>query len=128
RSDSLDVAATLNNLALLYYAQGRYSEAEPLYLEALEWRKRLLGNHHIDVATTLNNLASLYDAQGRYQDAKLILKQALEVSEPMLGSTHPHIIIFRKNLATLQTKLESNHPWFPQKLTKNFLTFVQRLK
>lgn len=128
RSDSLDVAATLNNLGLLYYAQGRYGEAEPLYLEALEGRKRLLGTNHIDVATTLNNLASLYGAQGRYQDAKIILEQALEVSEPMLGSTHPHIIIFRKNLQSLQTKLESSHPWLPQNLTKNFLTFVQRLK
>nr|MDZ8076775.1 NB-ARC domain-containing protein [Nostoc sp. DedQUE01] len=31
-----DVAATLNNLAQLYYSQGKYSEAKPLYLQALE--------------------------------------------------------------------------------------------
>jgi tetratricopeptide (TPR) repeat protein len=30
-----DVAQSLNNLALLYKSQGRYSDAEPLYIEAL---------------------------------------------------------------------------------------------
>ena len=30
----------MNNLATLYLNQGRYDEAEPLYLETLESRKR----------------------------------------------------------------------------------------
>lgn len=30
-----DVAQSLNNLALLYKSQGRYSDAKPLYIEAL---------------------------------------------------------------------------------------------
>ncbi|MGB6301921.1 MAG: tetratricopeptide repeat protein, partial [Rivularia sp. (in: cyanobacteria)] len=30
-----DVAQSLNNLALLYYSQGNYSKAEPLYLHSL---------------------------------------------------------------------------------------------
>ncbi len=33
----------INNLAGLYESQGRYTEAEPLYLEALDLYKRLLG-------------------------------------------------------------------------------------
>ncbi|HEY9665689.1 MAG TPA: tetratricopeptide repeat protein [Coleofasciculaceae cyanobacterium] len=128
RNHNCDVAATLNNLALLYYTQGRYSEAEPLYLEALELRKRLLGNNHIDVATTLNNLASLYDAQGRYIEAKPLLLQALEISKQVLGSNHANTIIFRKNLESLQAQLESDDSWFHQKLTRKFLTFLQRIK
>jgi tetratricopeptide (TPR) repeat protein len=32
----IDLATSLNNLAGLYDAQGRYSEAEPLYQQALE--------------------------------------------------------------------------------------------
>ncbi|NMG11831.1 tetratricopeptide repeat protein [Brasilonema sp. UFV-L1] len=31
-----DVASSYNNLALLYDSQGRYTEAEPLLLKALE--------------------------------------------------------------------------------------------
>ena len=54
-----DVATSLNNLALLYKSQGRYTEAEPLYIQALDMIKKLLGAEHPDVATSLNNLASL---------------------------------------------------------------------
>ncbi|WP_396687740.1 tetratricopeptide repeat protein, partial [Microcystis aeruginosa] len=45
----------------LYRSQGRYPEAEPLYLEALDLIKRLLGDNHPGVATSLNNLAELYE-------------------------------------------------------------------
>ena len=60
------VATSLNNLAALYESQGRYTEAEPLYIKALEMNKKLLGAEHPDVATSLNNLAALYETQGRY--------------------------------------------------------------
>ncbi|WP_300001528.1 tetratricopeptide repeat protein [Anabaena sp. AL09] len=39
--DHLHVATSLNNLAIFYQSQGRYSEAEPLFLDALEMRMRL---------------------------------------------------------------------------------------
>ncbi len=35
-----------NNLAELYNFQGRYSEAEPLYIQALALRRKLLGEEH----------------------------------------------------------------------------------
>ncbi|MDZ8224365.1 tetratricopeptide repeat protein, partial [Nostoc sp. ChiVER01] len=41
-----NVATSLNNLALLYKSQGRYSDAEPLLIQALTMRKRLLGDEH----------------------------------------------------------------------------------
>ena len=41
-----DVANSLNNLAGLYKSQGRYEEAEPLYIQALDMRKKLLGDKH----------------------------------------------------------------------------------
>jgi len=47
-------------LAFLYYSQGKYKEAEPLYQQALALRQKLLGDDHPDVAASLNNLALLY--------------------------------------------------------------------
>ncbi len=41
-----DVAESLNNLAALYNTQGCYTEAEPLYLQALELSERVLGENH----------------------------------------------------------------------------------
>ena len=65
-----DVATSLNNLAVLYSAQGLYAKAEPLYQRALAIWKKALGPEHPDVATSLNNLAALYQAQGRYAEAE----------------------------------------------------------
>jgi tetratricopeptide (TPR) repeat protein len=41
-----NVATSLNNLAALYKAQGRYAEAEPLYRRALEIWEKALGPEH----------------------------------------------------------------------------------
>jgi len=60
----------LNNLAALYYVQGKYQEAESLYQRALEIRERILGPEHPDTACSLNNLAALYDVQDKYQEAE----------------------------------------------------------
>ena len=61
---------SVNNLAELYHAQGRYSEAEPLFRHALEASERTLGKEHPDTLVSVNNLAELYDAQGRYSEAE----------------------------------------------------------
>jgi hypothetical protein len=50
----------LNNLALLYEAQGRHADAEPLYKRALAIEEKALGPDHPHVAVSLNNLAVLY--------------------------------------------------------------------
>lgn len=42
---SLQVAATLNNLAVLYGKRGKYKEAEPLCKRALEIREKVLVSH-----------------------------------------------------------------------------------
>ena len=65
----------LNNLAFLYVAQGRYGEAEPLYQEALQARREVLGPRHPD---TLVNPAQ-YDGAphqlGRSDEAVRMLQQ-----------------------------------------------------
>ena len=80
------VAATLNNLAVLYGKRGKvnhcdqiilddyrrywalfiqYRDAEPLCLRALQIREQVLGPDHPDVAKQLNNLALLCQNQGK---------------------------------------------------------------
>ncbi|MDZ8187923.1 MAG: tetratricopeptide repeat protein, partial [Nostoc sp. ChiSLP02] len=56
-----DVALSLNNLAALYYSQGRYSEAEPLYIQALDIFEQRLGANHPNTITVRQNLAYLRD-------------------------------------------------------------------
>ena len=40
------MATSLNNLAGLYHAQGKYGEAEPLYKRSLAIREKILGPEH----------------------------------------------------------------------------------
>jgi tetratricopeptide (TPR) repeat protein len=95
------LATSLNNLALLYHNQGRYSEAEPLYLDALKMRRRLFTNDHPDVASSLNNLALLYHNQGKYSEAELLYLEALEMTKRLFTGDHPDVAISLNNLASL---------------------------
>ncbi|MCA2693052.1 MULTISPECIES: CHAT domain-containing tetratricopeptide repeat protein, partial [unclassified Microcystis] len=96
-----DTAISLNNLALLYKSQGRYSEAEPLYKQALAIRKQQLGDNHPSTATSLNNLAFLYQSQGRYSEAEPFYKEALAIWKKQLGENHPNTAKSFGNLAGL---------------------------
>ena len=69
-------ATSLNNLALLYAAEGRYAGAEPLNQRALAIWEKTLGPAHPDVALSLNNLAELYRAQGRYAEVEPLHQRA----------------------------------------------------
>ncbi|MCP4112831.1 MAG: DUF2225 domain-containing protein [Desulfobacteraceae bacterium] len=100
-----DVAATLNNLALLYRAQGKYEEAEPLYKRALAISEKVLGPEHPDVATTLNNLALLYESQGKYEEAEPLYKRALAIFEKALGPNHPNTVTVRNNLSFILSQM-----------------------
>ncbi|MFN5592168.1 MAG: tetratricopeptide repeat protein, partial [Aphanizomenon sp.] len=95
------LATSLNNLANLYHNQGRYSEAEPLYLDALEMRRRLFTGDHPNVATSLNNLAGLYDSQGKYSEAELLYLDALEMRRRLFTGDHPDVATSLNNLAFL---------------------------
>ncbi|KAB0241515.1 tetratricopeptide repeat protein [Microcystis aeruginosa EAWAG127a] len=47
---------SLNNLGLLYYFQVRYTEAEPLHLEAINIFREGLGENHSHTQTIMENI------------------------------------------------------------------------
>jgi Flp pilus assembly protein TadD len=98
---ALDLATCSNWIAELYHSQGRYGEAEPLYVRSLSIYEQQLGAQHPDVATSLNNLASLYRAQGRYGEAEPLYVRSLELREQQLGAQHPDVARSLNNLAAL---------------------------
>ena len=64
-----DTLVSMNNLASLFGNQGKYEEAEALYVSCFEMRKTVLGAIHPDTLVTMSNLAGLYESQGMYEDA-----------------------------------------------------------
>ena len=99
--DSEPAALLLNETGYYLNQRGQYSEAEPLYVEALSMSKRLLGDEHPSVASSLNNLAALYDNQGRYSDAEPLYEEALSMRKRLLGDEHPDVASSLNNLAAL---------------------------
>jgi tetratricopeptide (TPR) repeat protein len=71
-----DVASSLNNLANLYRAQGRYSEAEPLYLRTLAILMNVVGKTHPHTQTAWGNFCYL-------------VQQAVEAGQAGELSDHP---------------------------------------
>jgi hypothetical protein len=63
------VASSLNNLAFLYRAQGRYGEAEPLYRKALQLSEKVLGPEHPNTLTMQLNFVVLRVNQERLSEA-----------------------------------------------------------
>ena len=96
-----DYAPSLNNLAALLQATGRYGEAEPLYREALAIDEKTLGQAHPDYAADLNNLAELLQATGRHGEAEPLYREALTIREKALGTAHPDYAQSLNNLAPL---------------------------
>ena len=89
-------------MALLYESQGRYGEAEPLYVEALEISKAELGDRHPFTATSLFNLAALYHQTERHQQALPLIQEAIAIYLSALGVDHPTTQSARSWLQTIQ--------------------------
>lgn len=104
------VANSLHDLAMLYSAQGRYGEAEPLFQQALAMYQRLLGDEHPDVATSFLNLGSLRYKQGRYHEALALLRQAQPIYLAKLGPNHPDTQNLQRWLDATQAALDRESP------------------
>jgi tetratricopeptide (TPR) repeat protein len=86
--DHRDVAASLNNLGMIYGSTGRDTEAGPLYRRALAILEKLNGLDSAEVAPELNNLAALYqrqDAMPRQSRRLCVAKEKFEDRMPKTG-------------------------------------------
>ena len=101
RSEGMTEARQLNDLALLYQHQGRYTDAEPLYQRSLAMLEDTLGPNHPAVAASLGNLAALYQEEGRYADAERLCRRSVDILEKALGPEHPAVAESLRNLADL---------------------------
>lgn len=99
--ESETAALLLSRMGDYQYWQGRYVEAEPLFIEALAMRKQLFGREHSDVAASLNHLAGLYHSKGQYSEAEPLYREALEIGERLLGENHPFVANSLNDLAGL---------------------------
>ena len=77
------------SLAALYRDQGRYDQAEPLLVETLATRQRVLPSDNAETLDCVRELAVLFTSQGRYDEAESLLVNAVELSRQANGREHP---------------------------------------
>ncbi len=104
KKNRTDVATSLTNLAAVSKSKGELRQAEPLYREALEIFRAVLGPEHYRVAVCLNNLALLLTETGRYDEAEPLFREALGIRRQVFGHDHPAVATGLKNLALVLTR------------------------
>jgi tetratricopeptide (TPR) repeat protein len=98
-------AKSLNNLAAIYTALARYSEAEPLLQQALSIEEKSTVPQSLDEVATLHNLAVLYVALGKDAAAEPLLKHSIEIKERG-GGTNAALLDDLESYAQLLRRLK----------------------
>jgi tetratricopeptide (TPR) repeat protein len=81
-------------------SDGRYNEAEILFDEGMDTRKRVLGPEHPHTLSSIVVLALTYWNQGRWKEAEELGVQVMETRKRVLGPEHPHTLTSIGNLAS----------------------------
>ncbi|CAG8104828.1 unnamed protein product [Penicillium nalgiovense] len=87
-------------LAMARREQGRWEEAQHLWVQVMETRKRKLGEDHPDTLASMHNLASTYIHQGRWKEAAQLNIQVVITSKTKLGDDHHFTLTSMANLAS----------------------------
>jgi len=80
--DAPQLAAARQNIATVYFAQGRLADAEKLYRQAMSVWEATPGRE-LSIATILTNLSSLLRASARYQEAEDYAQRSLKILEKL---------------------------------------------
>ncbi|KAF2675782.1 kinesin light chain [Lentithecium fluviatile CBS 122367] len=91
KGDSIVLAC---KCAIALFSDGRYDEAEELFVQVVETYSRVLGEEHPYTLACMTNLASTYRNQGRWKEA-----EELDTGKRVLGEEHPYTLACMTNLA-----------------------------
>ncbi|KAF8165745.1 hypothetical protein B0H34DRAFT_251302 [Crassisporium funariophilum] len=87
-----------SSIAMVFDEGGYKSEAEQLWRQVLDMRKKGLGDEHPDTLTSMGNLATTLE------DGEELQMQVLEIRKRTLGDEHPDTLISMGNLAATYSK------------------------
>jgi eukaryotic-like serine/threonine-protein kinase len=99
---SARTAKALLNVARALASQGRFAEAEPLFLESLSIRRTLYGNEHLDVAEGQYLLGlGLEKGKADYAQAETLIRESLRVRRKLLGESNAIVARTLRGLGVL---------------------------
>jgi tetratricopeptide (TPR) repeat protein/tRNA A-37 threonylcarbamoyl transferase component Bud32 len=94
-------AELTSTLGDVYYALGKYAQAEAMYRRALVIWQSLYGQEHPVVARSLQDLGGTLRVEGNLVEAENLLRKAMALYQRLLGKTHERIASCLGDLAAL---------------------------
>ncbi len=91
----------LNRLGAVYYYQGKYYDAEPLFRRAIALLEKAGPKKAADLGQVFYNLAGLLKSQGRFAEAEETYKRVLAIWDEALGPDHPDLALVLRNLGEI---------------------------
>lgn len=98
-SPELQEASKLSQQVVALHTAGKFSEALPLAMRALEMRENLLGPQHALVAASLRNLAEIYLSQNNFPEAERHFKRTLSILEQKSGPESKDLVVILERIA-----------------------------
>ena len=95
------------NIGGLLREQGRYTEAEEYYREALAIYPHVLSDDHPHSLWATMNMGGLLREQGKYLEAETYVRKALEGRRRSLGDAHPETLGSFKSMIKLYDEWET---------------------
>jgi serine/threonine protein kinase/Tfp pilus assembly protein PilF len=96
-----EMASLIGNLAMVLKDQEKFTEAAPLYKEALAMKRRILSPENPSIASSINNLAMLHLQLKNFPEADKLFQEALAIDRKSLGETHREVGRILNNLGLL---------------------------
>ena len=101
----LKVADSMHHLAVLYWNRGYYSDAEPLFREALSIKESFSNDDDTSIALSiafiLHDFAVLYHSQGKYKSAEPLFLRSLRIRRSLLGQNCAEVATSLHNIGNL---------------------------
>jgi len=99
------LADSLNLIALIDYFQGKYTDAEQLYKQAVLINEATRGPESPQLATNLHNLGLLYFQQAKYKEAEKSERAALEILRKATSIDHDSFALSYATLGRIYSEV-----------------------
>jgi eukaryotic-like serine/threonine-protein kinase len=85
----------------VYDNLGLYPQAQSLFADAIDIRRRVLGPEHPETLRSMSKLAGALREQGRYPEAEKLQRETLDILRRVLGPEHPDTLASLSQLAAI---------------------------
>jgi serine/threonine-protein kinase len=82
-------AALFHTLGSVYQGMGNLDRADTLLRQALDERRKVLGDHHADVAASLVSVGLLKVDQAKFGEAERLISEGRQIAIDTLPAVHP---------------------------------------